>query len=165
MVGLYLSCFLLFFFSSRRRHTRLQGDWSSDVCSSDLPKPELRDGVVRRAGFGARRLERLVGSEATDLRALVVRSVRDIDRKTKPVRGRLFNRCSSTRTGLCSFVESIFEAQVRRKAARRSPALLGRARSAGRTAHICFTEKGSPGSTPDAQVLEHHLSKMGPAQS
>src|SRR5256885_7117290 len=24
-----------FFFSSRRRHTRLQGDWSSDVCSSD----------------------------------------------------------------------------------------------------------------------------------
>src|SRR5256885_8792516 len=28
--------FVLFFFSSRRRHTRLQGDWSSDVCSSDL---------------------------------------------------------------------------------------------------------------------------------
>src|SRR5688500_20252802 len=27
---------LVFFFSSRRRHTRLQGDWSSDVCSSDL---------------------------------------------------------------------------------------------------------------------------------
>src|SRR5256885_8070240 len=24
-----------FFFSSRRRHTRLQGDWGSDVCSSD----------------------------------------------------------------------------------------------------------------------------------
>src|SRR5258706_1169227 len=26
-----------FFFSSRRRHTRLVSDWSSDVCSSDLP--------------------------------------------------------------------------------------------------------------------------------
>src|SRR5437762_8987880 len=26
----------LFFFSSRRRHTRYIGDWSSDVCSSDL---------------------------------------------------------------------------------------------------------------------------------
>src|SRR5688500_20323053 len=26
----------IFLFSSRRRHTRLQGDWSSDVCSSDL---------------------------------------------------------------------------------------------------------------------------------
>src|SRR5256885_6844718 len=31
---------ILFFFSSRRRHTRLQGDWSSDVCSSDLPRPD-----------------------------------------------------------------------------------------------------------------------------
>src|SRR5437763_16706001 len=27
---------LFFFFSSRRRHTRYIGDWSSDVCSSDL---------------------------------------------------------------------------------------------------------------------------------
>src|SRR5437867_6674319 len=26
----------MFFFSSRRRHTRSYGDWSSDVCSSDL---------------------------------------------------------------------------------------------------------------------------------
>src|SRR5205814_6857037 len=26
-----------FFFSSRRRHTRCLSDWSSDVCSSDLP--------------------------------------------------------------------------------------------------------------------------------
>src|SRR5256885_17059007 len=37
---MYIVCIypiLLFFFSSRRRHTRLQGDWSSDVCSSDLP--------------------------------------------------------------------------------------------------------------------------------
>src|SRR5690625_6994373 len=28
---------LIFFFSSRRRHTRWPRDWSSDVCSSDLP--------------------------------------------------------------------------------------------------------------------------------
>src|SRR3989475_12623271 len=28
--------FLCFFFSSRRRHTRFDCDWSSDVCSSDL---------------------------------------------------------------------------------------------------------------------------------
>src|SRR2546430_8508279 len=28
---------VLFFFSSRRRHTRFDCDWSSDVCSSDLP--------------------------------------------------------------------------------------------------------------------------------
>src|SRR5256885_7340424 len=34
----------LFFFSSRRRHTRLQGDWSSDVCSSDLIPGTMRAG-------------------------------------------------------------------------------------------------------------------------
>src|SRR5207249_9233245 len=28
--------FYLYFFSSRRRHTRSKRDWSSDVCSSDL---------------------------------------------------------------------------------------------------------------------------------
>src|SRR5256886_12499720 len=37
----YLSCarlsgHIIFFFSSRRRHTRFDCDWSSDVCSSDL---------------------------------------------------------------------------------------------------------------------------------
>src|SRR5207248_8379395 len=31
--------FFFFFFSSRRRHTRSYGDWSSDVCSSDLFRP------------------------------------------------------------------------------------------------------------------------------
>src|SRR5205814_7151346 len=31
--------FLLFFYSSRRRHTRCLSDWSSDVCSSDLSGP------------------------------------------------------------------------------------------------------------------------------
>src|SRR5699024_12134459 len=30
--------FSLFFFSSRRRHTRSKRDWSSDVCSSDLAR-------------------------------------------------------------------------------------------------------------------------------
>src|SRR5215813_1964994 len=31
--------FFFFFFSSRRRHTRCGRDWSSAVCSSDLPAP------------------------------------------------------------------------------------------------------------------------------
>src|SRR3712207_7104438 len=30
---------VVFFFSSRRRHTRYWRDWSSDVCSSDLENP------------------------------------------------------------------------------------------------------------------------------
>src|SRR5258706_8599867 len=35
---MYVVCIsFFFFFSSRRRHTRLVSDWSSDVCSSDLP--------------------------------------------------------------------------------------------------------------------------------
>src|SRR5438034_10185947 len=36
---------MMFFFSSRRRHTRSLCDWSSDVCSSDLGD-ELRDHLV-----------------------------------------------------------------------------------------------------------------------
>src|SRR5947207_3458493 len=36
---IYLLKKYIFFFSSRRRHTRSLCDWSSDVCSSDLVKP------------------------------------------------------------------------------------------------------------------------------
>src|SRR6266498_3726485 len=39
---------LLFFFSSRRRHTRCGRDWSSDVCSSDLDGHDLSRGDARR---------------------------------------------------------------------------------------------------------------------
>src|SRR2546421_7117818 len=42
---------VLFFFSSRRRHTRSDRDWSSDVCSSDLKN--LASGLavqLRKAG-------------------------------------------------------------------------------------------------------------------
>src|SRR5207302_3960748 len=44
-----------FFFSSRRRHTRFSRDWSSDVCSSDLPEVSLSALVgVARSPFGPR---------------------------------------------------------------------------------------------------------------
>src|SRR5205814_7173068 len=46
-------CFI-FFFSSRRRHTRCLSDWSSDVCSSDL------DGIVGATQRLARRLSHLL---------------------------------------------------------------------------------------------------------
>src|SRR3712207_289166 len=49
MIGLY--DWFLFFFSSRRRHTRYWRDWSSDVCSSDLTSIPKRftgeDGKAR----------------------------------------------------------------------------------------------------------------------
>src|SRR2546430_4325577 len=37
---------LYFFFSSRRRHTRFDCDWSSDVCSSDLVQG-VQEGIYR----------------------------------------------------------------------------------------------------------------------
>src|SRR5215510_14716231 len=42
---------MFFFFSSRRRHTRWPRDWSSDVCSSDLP------GAVPPAAAGPRTVD------------------------------------------------------------------------------------------------------------
>src|SRR5690348_17413461 len=39
--------FFFFFFSSRRRHTRWTGDWSSDVCSSDLPGVMSMNDVLK----------------------------------------------------------------------------------------------------------------------
>src|SRR5215213_11888175 len=41
-----------FFFSSRRRHTRLVSDWSSDVCSSDLAQELSRQAATH---LGTRR--------------------------------------------------------------------------------------------------------------
>src|SRR5438034_5263444 len=83
--------FVIFFFSSRRRHTRSLCDWSSDVCSSDLrwllelfdeqrerTLVDLPGGVGKRVGVGqchaaplesgvARSEERRVGKECRDL--------------------------------------------------------------------------------------------------
>src|SRR5688500_17752426 len=42
-----------FFFSSRRRHTRLQGDWSSDVCSSDLLYHAIEEAFFKFSALGA----------------------------------------------------------------------------------------------------------------
>src|SRR5207248_5864273 len=54
---------VLFFFSSRRRHTRSYGDWSSDVCSSDLsrgctswPRPAADTRTARRCQFSIKHL-------------------------------------------------------------------------------------------------------------
>src|SRR5437879_13218245 len=56
-----------FFFSSRRRHTRYIGDWSSDVCSSDLRRRASRPSPsARRAApppRPRRSEERRVGKE------------------------------------------------------------------------------------------------------
>src|SRR5437763_15710487 len=74
-----LIVFYFFFFSSRRRHTRYIGDWSSDVCSSDLigvaiaavagvaRDPEVATMLIgpprESAGLPVRSEERRVGKE------------------------------------------------------------------------------------------------------
>src|SRR5207253_6133272 len=61
--------YVYFFFSSRRRHTRWPRDWSSDVCSSDLPR------AGRIYGHQLRKVARLAAAEivgqAGDLPELV----------------------------------------------------------------------------------------------
>src|SRR6266850_5064188 len=59
-----------FFFSSRRRHTRLQGDWSSDVCSSDLAREQqLRSSLNDQMDTSASevRLEQQLAEQAAGL--------------------------------------------------------------------------------------------------
>src|SRR3712207_9240254 len=51
----------VFFFSSRRRHTRYWRDWSSDVCSSDLSSKEMDASFVN----GAIRFSQAIGNVKT----------------------------------------------------------------------------------------------------
>src|SRR5690348_17674958 len=61
-----------FFFSSRRRHTRWTGDWSSDVCSSDLIRSHaIRKGITT-APAAAREDERRLADEDDSLGAQIV---------------------------------------------------------------------------------------------
>src|SRR5690348_2390531 len=50
-----------FFFSSRRRHTRWTGDWSSDVCSSDLEKATVTTAMRRSWRLTGRSFWRVLG--------------------------------------------------------------------------------------------------------
>src|SRR3989475_12325594 len=58
-----MELYLFFFFSSRRRHTRFDCDWSSDVCSSDLAggtdQRAERDGGGRRCPTARASLRRV----------------------------------------------------------------------------------------------------------
>src|SRR5437762_7888694 len=58
---------LIFFFSSRRRHTRYIGDWSSDVCSSDLVDEVHRDPALLEEALRLARLLTVGETEDLDL--------------------------------------------------------------------------------------------------
>src|SRR5260221_1769164 len=65
---------LIFFLSSRRRHTRSLCDWSSDVCSSDLWRA-FDEGTCRRSfppgrhDFGGRRYSRRSEEHTSELQS------------------------------------------------------------------------------------------------
>src|SRR5262249_58581594 len=65
--NIILSVCTSFFFSSRRRHTRLVSDWSSDVCSSDL---NVRSIDAKAAETAAQRQALLDGLELEVSQAL-----------------------------------------------------------------------------------------------
>src|SRR6266566_64583 len=84
----------MYFFSSRRRHTRLQGDWSSDVCSSDLVGPgtpgewALLAGVVWMALWAAvltHRRRATIGTLALVAAAAATLGVAESRRRERPL--------------------------------------------------------------------------------
>src|SRR5699024_11235023 len=79
--------FCLFFFSSRRRHTRSKRDWSSDVCSSDLHLPGvglagLGDALQLVGSLGGARLH----GRGAVLVGLLVAQALDAGRAADPAR-------------------------------------------------------------------------------
>src|SRR5437016_789162 len=79
---------LIFFFSSRRRHTRLVSDWSSDVCSSDLTPTAMRSPHEALGHFALESaMDELAYATGVDPVALRLRNDTQID----PHSGRPFS--------------------------------------------------------------------------
>src|SRR5437867_11809326 len=66
-----LSYIFFFFFSSRRRHTRSYGDWSSDVCSSDLNMFDRHEHVSLDLRVTLERLAHEERPDAEDRKSVV----------------------------------------------------------------------------------------------
>src|SRR2546430_13393643 len=78
---------LSFFVSSRRRHTRFDCDWSSDVCSSDLQVEWI---VTDRDAYVAKAIDAATDAEALRARR---RAMRDANRRSP-----LFDTTATTRS-------------------------------------------------------------------
>src|SRR5438477_6855333 len=81
-----------FFFSSRRRHTILTCDWSSDVCSSDLDlvvRHACRAQHADHARQGAQAIRGRHEREGRETRVAVLAADRDGEAVTQPLRERL----------------------------------------------------------------------------
>src|SRR2546430_5032624 len=74
-------CIFFFFFSSRRRHTRFDCDWSSDVCSSDLDEVRAGEELIQLDGLDTvalGRFPRQIGVVGDDVHAEAERAPRDL---------------------------------------------------------------------------------------
>src|SRR2546430_10873665 len=71
---------LAFFFSSRRRHTRFDCDWSSDVCSSDLTQNADKEKIENLARQDAL-IHTLCLYRTVSLSVRVRRSIRSEERR------------------------------------------------------------------------------------
>src|SRR5690348_17999526 len=87
--------FFFFFFSSRRRHTRWTGDWSSDVCSSDLKHLRvLRDaGLARSEVDGKCRIYRLQSEGLLNAEAWFARNRAQWERRLRSEERRVGKEC------------------------------------------------------------------------
>src|SRR2546430_12164012 len=84
-----MSVFFVFFFSSRRRHTRFDCDWSSDVCSSDLTP-----FIMFAASGGARMQEGIFSLMQLPRTTLAVQMLREARRPRSEER-RVGKECRS----------------------------------------------------------------------
>src|ERR1022692_5296097 len=103
------------FFSSRIRHTRLQGDWSSDVCSSDLllwvgcvagalEEQEYKDKLAA-AGFAGISIEPTRVYSVEDSRSFLVEAGVDVDVIASQIDGKFtsaFIRATKPAGGCCT---------------------------------------------------------------
>src|SRR5690606_39819608 len=80
---------VLFFFSSRRRHTRFSRDWSSDVCSSDLC---LAGQAKQAAG-------QVAGTAAEQARTVAGEARRQAGSAVRDLRGRAVEEMEERRVG------------------------------------------------------------------
>src|SRR3989475_9393518 len=77
---------ILFFFSSRRRHTRFDCDWSSDVCSSDLGETARHVGTIVHRWLQRIADDELRSWDATRIDALASRFAKELERRGIPPR-------------------------------------------------------------------------------
>src|SRR6266702_6009890 len=66
---------IIFFFSSRRRHTRWPRDWSSDVCSSDLAVLAIYAGLDDRINQSIPAIEAAMQKHGKTFRKIVYPNV------------------------------------------------------------------------------------------